>query len=64
MLQGNELIDSQLELKFRTDVPKRDICSMTLDDDAVGEGPLSGAALRVAEQKARRVCAAAAPRTC
>lgn len=36
MLQGNELIDSQLELKFRTDLPKRDICSMTLDDEAVG----------------------------
>jgi transmembrane 9 superfamily protein 3 len=35
VLQGNELIDSQLELKFRTDVPKRDICRMTLDDEDV-----------------------------
>ncbi len=35
MLQGNELIDSQLEVKFRTDLPKRDICTMTLDDDKV-----------------------------
>ena len=34
-LQGNELVDSQLELKFRTDVPKRDICRMTLDDEDV-----------------------------
>ena len=35
VLQGNELIDSQLELKFRTDMPKRDICTMNLDDDKV-----------------------------
>ncbi len=36
VLQGNELIDSQLELKFRTDIPKREICQLTLDDDKVG----------------------------
>ncbi|KAI3436249.1 hypothetical protein D9Q98_002302 [Chlorella vulgaris] len=35
VLQGNELIDSQLELKFRTDLPKREICTMSLDDDKV-----------------------------
>lgn len=35
VLQGNELIDSGLELKFRTDLPKRDICTMTLDADMV-----------------------------
>eukprot|EP00887_Chlorella_sp_A99_P006658 scaffold3.g6658.t1 len=34
-LQGNELIDSQTEVKFRTDIPKRDICSLTLDDSKV-----------------------------
>lgn len=38
VLQGNELIDSGLELKFRTDLPKKDICTLTLDDDKVGGG--------------------------
>lgn len=62
VLQGNELIDSQLELKFRTDLPKRDICSMTLGDEAVG-GPgaaptlgLLGAALCCAVSSRASVC--------
>ena len=38
VLQGNELIDSQLELKFRTDLPKKDICTVTLDDEKVRGG--------------------------
>lgn len=33
VLQGNELIDSQLEVKYRTDIPKRSICSVTLTED-------------------------------
>jgi hypothetical protein len=50
VLQGNELIDSQLELKFRTDLPKTDICTVTLDDDKVcgragGHPPVGGSAL-------------------
>lgn len=32
VLQGNELIDSQLEVKFKTDVPKKVVCSNVLDD--------------------------------
>ncbi|KAK9834844.1 hypothetical protein WJX81_003258 [Elliptochloris bilobata] len=32
VLQGNELIDSQLDLKFRTEVPKRKICTVKLDE--------------------------------
>ena len=36
VLQGNELIDSGLELKFRTDLPKKDICTVSLDDEKVG----------------------------
>ncbi|GJP37293.1 hypothetical protein CLOM_g6127 [Closterium sp. NIES-68] len=33
VLQGNELIDSQMEFKFRMDMPKRTICSDTLKED-------------------------------
>eukprot|EP00475_Leptophrys_vorax_P028769 TRINITY_DN41862_c0_g1_i1.p1 TRINITY_DN41862_c0_g1~~TRINITY_DN41862_c0_g1_i1.p1 ORF type:complete len:623 (+),score=67.04 TRINITY_DN41862_c0_g1_i1:89-1870(+) len=33
VLQGNELIDSQMEFKYRMDMPKRTICSDTLKDD-------------------------------
>jgi len=33
VLQGNELIDSQLDIKFRTDKAKSPICSVTLDDE-------------------------------
>ncbi|KAK9810284.1 hypothetical protein WJX72_007991 [[Myrmecia] bisecta] len=32
VLEGNQLIDSQLDIKFRSDVPKRLICSQTLDE--------------------------------
>ncbi|BDA44667.1 Transmembrane 9 superfamily member 3 [Coccomyxa sp. Obi] len=32
VLQGNELIDSQLDLKFRTEVPKKTICSQRLSE--------------------------------
>lgn len=39
MLQGNELIDSQLELKFRTNTPKKTICTQNLDDEDVSRAP-------------------------
>ncbi|KAK9908535.1 hypothetical protein WJX75_009309 [Coccomyxa subellipsoidea] len=32
VLQGNELIDSQLDMKFRTEVPKKTICSQRLSE--------------------------------
>ena len=32
VLEGNELIDSQLELKFRSDQERTTICEQTLDD--------------------------------
>lgn len=35
VLGGNELIDSQLDIKFRTDVPKQSICTTHLDDKSV-----------------------------
>ncbi|GAB4823325.1 hypothetical protein N2152v2_010371 [Parachlorella kessleri] len=31
VLEGNQLIDSQIEVKFRTDMPKREICTQTVD---------------------------------
>lgn len=34
VLQGNELIDSQTEVKYRTDIPKRSICTSVLDEEA------------------------------
>lgn len=33
VLQGNELIDSQVDLTFRTDVAKLKLCSVTLDEE-------------------------------
>ena len=36
VLQGNELIDGQLDILFRTDKPKTKICSQTLDDKDAG----------------------------
>eukprot|EP00270_Netrium_digitus_P021509 TRINITY_DN921_c0_g1_i1.p1 TRINITY_DN921_c0_g1~~TRINITY_DN921_c0_g1_i1.p1 ORF type:complete len:593 (-),score=100.18 TRINITY_DN921_c0_g1_i1:257-2035(-) len=33
VLEGNELIDSQMEFEFRMDMPKRTICTDTLDDE-------------------------------
>eukprot|EP00899_Mesostigma_viride_P027506 jgi/Mesvir1/7940/Mv11860-RA.1 len=35
VLEGNELIDSSIEFKFRMDVPKRTICEDPLDDKKV-----------------------------
>ncbi|KAK9858026.1 hypothetical protein WJX84_004925 [Apatococcus fuscideae] len=32
VLEGNQLIDSQIEIKFKTDTPKTAICSDVLDD--------------------------------
>lgn len=31
VLEGNELIDSNLDIRFRTDLPKTQICAQTLD---------------------------------
>ncbi|CAL5229553.1 g12903 [Coccomyxa viridis] len=44
VLQGNELIDSQLDIKYRSDVPKKTICTNKLDD-------LSSATFRKAVQR-------------
>ncbi|XRB06730.1 transmembrane 9 superfamily member [Pycnococcus provasolii] len=35
VLQGNELIDSQLEMRFRVDIPKRALCQDPLDEKKV-----------------------------
>lgn len=35
VLQGNELIDSQLSIQFRNDQPPKAICAMTLSEDDV-----------------------------
>mmetsp|Transcript_47439 Transcript_47439/g.151954 ORF Transcript_47439/g.151954 Transcript_47439/m.151954 type:complete len:597 (-) Transcript_47439:85-1875(-) len=37
VLEGNELIDSQMEFKFRMDVPKHTICNDPLDDKKVNK---------------------------